>query len=47
MGTYLELDRPHRIVFTWILDEAEESDPGAGEPGDSARRYGMRRHHRA
>ena len=27
-GTYLELDRPHRIVFTWILDEAEESDPG-------------------
>ncbi len=27
-GTYLELDRPHRIVFTWILDEAEESNPG-------------------
>ena len=27
-GTYLELDRPHRIVFTWIIDEAEESDPG-------------------
>ena len=27
-GTYLELDRPHRIVSTWILDEAEESDPG-------------------
>lgn len=27
-GTYQELDRPRRIVFTWILDEAEESDPG-------------------
>ena len=26
-GTYLELDRPHKIVFTWILDESEESDP--------------------
>jgi len=37
-GTYLELDRPHRIVFTWILDEAEESDPGrvSLSPGDGA-----------
>lgn len=26
-GTYLELDRPRKIVFTWIVDEAEESDP--------------------
>lgn len=27
-GTYLELDRPSRIVFTWIVDEAEAADPG-------------------
>lgn len=27
-GTYLELDRPSRIVFTWIVDESEERDPG-------------------
>jgi uncharacterized protein YndB with AHSA1/START domain len=26
-GTYLELDRPHKIVFTWIVDESEEADP--------------------
>jgi uncharacterized protein YndB with AHSA1/START domain len=26
-GTYRDLDRPRRIVFTWIVDEAEESDP--------------------
>ena len=26
-GTYLELERPHKIVFTWITDESEESDP--------------------
>jgi len=26
-GTYLELERPHRIVFTWIVDESEEADP--------------------
>ena len=26
-GTYLELERPHKIVFTWIVDESEESDP--------------------
>lgn len=26
-GTYLELDRPRKIAFTWIVDEAEESDP--------------------
>ena len=25
-GGYLELDRPRRIVFTWIVDESEESD---------------------
>ncbi len=27
-GTYLELERPHKIVFTWITDESEEPDPG-------------------
>lgn len=26
-GTYLELERPKRIVFTWIVDESEESKP--------------------
>ena len=26
-GTYLELDRPRKIVFTWITDESEEIDP--------------------
>lgn len=26
-GTYLELDRPRRIVFTWIVDESEEASP--------------------
>jgi uncharacterized protein YndB with AHSA1/START domain len=26
-GTYLELDRPQKIVFTWIVDESEEADP--------------------
>jgi uncharacterized protein YndB with AHSA1/START domain len=26
-GTYLELDRPRKIVFTWIVDEGEESNP--------------------
>jgi uncharacterized protein YndB with AHSA1/START domain len=26
-GTYLELDRPTRIVFTWIVDESEEANP--------------------
>jgi uncharacterized protein YndB with AHSA1/START domain len=26
-GTYLELSRPHTIVFTWIVDESEEDDP--------------------
>ena len=26
-GTYLELDRPRKIVFTWITDESEEEDP--------------------
>jgi uncharacterized protein YndB with AHSA1/START domain len=26
-GTYLELDRPHKIVFTWIVDPKDESDP--------------------
>ena len=26
-GTYLELDRPRKIVFTWIVDESEETDP--------------------
>ncbi len=25
-GTYLELDRPRKIVFTWITDEKEEDD---------------------
>jgi uncharacterized protein YndB with AHSA1/START domain len=26
-GTYLELDRPRKIAFTWIVDEAEEANP--------------------
>jgi uncharacterized protein YndB with AHSA1/START domain len=26
-GTYLELDRPRKIVFTWIVDASEEADP--------------------
>ena len=26
-GTYLELDRPRKIVFTWIVAEADEADP--------------------
>ncbi len=26
-GTYLELNRPRKIVFTWITDESEEVDP--------------------
>ncbi len=26
-GTYLELDRPRKIVFTWIIDESAEADP--------------------
>jgi uncharacterized protein YndB with AHSA1/START domain len=26
-GSYLELDRPHKIVFTWIVDESEEANP--------------------
>lgn len=26
-GTYLELDRPHRLVFTWIVDSSGEADP--------------------
>jgi uncharacterized protein YndB with AHSA1/START domain len=26
-GTYLELDRPRKIVFTWIVAESEEANP--------------------
>jgi len=26
-GTFLELERPQRIVFTWITDPSEEADP--------------------
>src|SRR5262249_20111049 len=26
-GNYLELDRPHRIVFTWITSESDEANP--------------------
>jgi uncharacterized protein YndB with AHSA1/START domain len=26
-GTYLELGRPRRVVFTWIVDESEEASP--------------------
>ncbi|MCZ6617240.1 MAG: SRPBCC domain-containing protein [Gammaproteobacteria bacterium] len=26
-GTYLELERPNKIAFTWIVDESEASDP--------------------
>ncbi len=25
-GTYLELEPPHKLVFTWMSDESEESD---------------------
>jgi len=27
-GTFLALDRPTRISFSWIVDESEEDDPG-------------------
>jgi uncharacterized protein YndB with AHSA1/START domain len=26
-GSYLELDPPQKIVFTWITDESEDADP--------------------
>src|SRR5262249_16286520 len=26
-GTYVELDRPRKIAFTWIVDPSEEADP--------------------
>lgn len=26
-GTYLVLDKPHTIVFTWIVDESQQADP--------------------
>jgi uncharacterized protein YndB with AHSA1/START domain len=26
-GTYFELERPRKVVFTWIVDESEEGDP--------------------
>jgi uncharacterized protein YndB with AHSA1/START domain len=26
-GTYLELDRPRRIIFTWIVNQSEEENP--------------------
>jgi uncharacterized protein YndB with AHSA1/START domain len=26
-GTYLEVHRPHRIAFTWIVDASQENDP--------------------
>jgi uncharacterized protein YndB with AHSA1/START domain len=26
-GSYLELERPRKIVFTWIVDESEEANP--------------------
>src|SRR5262245_23563387 len=26
-GTYLVLERPRKIVFTWIVDESEEANP--------------------
>ncbi len=26
-GKYLELERPRKIVFTWIVDASEEADP--------------------
>lgn len=26
-GTYLELERPRKIVFTWIVGESDEADP--------------------
>jgi uncharacterized protein YndB with AHSA1/START domain len=26
-GTYLALDRPRKIAFTWIVDESQEADP--------------------
>jgi len=26
-GTYLELDRPRKIAFTWITEESQEAEP--------------------
>lgn len=26
-GRYLELEHPHRLVFTWIVDESEAANP--------------------
>ncbi len=26
-GNYIELDRPRKIIFTWIVDESEEANP--------------------
>ena len=26
-GTYLEINRPNRLVFTWIVDASEEANP--------------------
>ena len=26
-GSYLELERPHKIAFTWITDVNDEADP--------------------
>ncbi len=26
-GTFLALERPRKIVFTWITDESQEADP--------------------
>lgn len=30
-GIYLELERPRKIVFTWITDPSEEADPSKVE----------------